>query len=173
MDPTTEHPVSLKRKVIALFFSGLVFMVCVAIGTARIFADWGNFRFGWLNQTLGFGLTLGGGALLLGSVYYQYNLGRGTPVPKVATQRLVTKGPYAYTRNPMTLGALLLYVGIGVWMGSGALVILTLIVFSALLTYIYLHETRELSERFGDEYRLYQTQTPFLIPFWRIKKLKK
>jgi protein-S-isoprenylcysteine O-methyltransferase Ste14 len=73
----------------------------------------------------------------------------------------------------MTLGALLLYVGIGVWMGSGALVILTLIVFSALLTYIYLHETRELSERFGDEYRLYQTQTPFLIPFWRIKKLKK
>jgi protein-S-isoprenylcysteine O-methyltransferase Ste14 len=39
------------------------------------------------------------------------------------------------------------------------------IVFSALLTFIYFHETRELSERFGEEYLAYKKRTPFLLPW--------
>jgi len=88
-------------------------------------------------------------------------------VPKVATQKLVTNGPYAYSRNPMTLGALLVYLGIGVWMGSGVVIALTVIVFSGLLTFIYVHETRELTERFGNEYLEYRKRTPFLCPHFR------
>lgn len=100
----------------------------------------------------------------------QYVLGEGTPAPKVATQRLVMQGPYAYSRNPMTLGALLTYLGIGVWMGSGVVILLTVIVFSALLTFIYIHETRELSERFGEEYSEYKKRTPFLLPHFEKRK---
>jgi protein-S-isoprenylcysteine O-methyltransferase Ste14 len=86
----------------------------------------------------------------------------------VATQKIVTQGPYSYTRNPMTLGALFLYSGIAIWMSSGVLIILSTIIFSTLLTFIYIHETRELAERFGEEYLEYRKRTPFLIPnFWQ------
>ncbi len=98
------------------------------------------------------------------SVRVLYTIGAGTPAPKVATQGLVTQGPYAHTRNPMTLGALSMYLGIGVWMGSGVVIILTLIVFSGLLTYIHIHETRELAERFGQAFLKHREKTPFLAP---------
>jgi protein-S-isoprenylcysteine O-methyltransferase Ste14 len=64
----------------------------------------------------------------------------------------------------MTLGALLLYLEIGVWMGSSVVLTLTVVIFSGLLTFIYVHETRELAERFGAAYLEYRKRTPFLLP---------
>jgi protein-S-isoprenylcysteine O-methyltransferase Ste14 len=161
---TREHPDALRRRVIVLFFLGLLSMAMLALGIGWAFGDWGRIRLGWLNQALGPALTVGGLALVGWSVCVQYVLGKGTPAPKVATQRLVTQGPYAYSRNPMTLGALLFYMGLGAWMGSGVVMLLVVIVFSSLLTFIYMHETRELSERFGEEYLAYKKRTPFLYP---------
>ena len=169
MSETREHPDALRRRVIVLFFLGLLSMVMLALGIGWVCADWGSIRLGWLNQVLGPALTVGGLALVAWSVRVQYVLGKGTPAPKVATQRLVTQGPYAYSRNPMTLGALWMYLGIGIWMGSGVVILLTVIVFSALLTFIYFHETRELTERFGEEYLAYKKRTPFVWPRFTIK----
>ena len=142
-------------------------MVGIAIAIGWVFNDWGSIRLGRLNQVLGPALTVGGFALVGWSVHIQYILGKGTPAPMVATLKLVRTGPYACTRNPMTLGALFIYLGIGVWMGSGIVIALTLAVFSLLLAYIYVHETRELSERFGEAYLEYVKQTPFLFPHCR------
>lgn len=164
MTQPKKHPERLRIMVIVLFFSGLLLMALLAVGIGWVCADWGRIHLGWLNKAGGPALTLGGLALVVWSVTIQYTLGKGTPAPKVATQKLVTNGPYALTRNPMTLGALIMYLGIGVWMGSGVVIILTVIVFSGLLTFIYLHETQELSERFGDEYLEYRQRTPFLLP---------
>lgn len=164
MSQTKEYSETLRRKVIVLFFLGLLLMAITAIGIGWICGDWGRFHLGGLSQVSGGVMTVGGISLVAWSVFVQYTLGKGTPAPKVATQRLVTQGPYAYTRNPMTLGALLIYLGIGIWMGSGVVILLTLIVFSTLLIYIYNHETLELTHRFGEEYLLYKKQTPFLWP---------
>ena len=164
MIESRAHSEALRRRVVAIFFLGLLLMVGIAIGIGWACADWGRIRLGWLNQALGTALTVGGFALIGWSVRIQYALGQGTPAPMVATQKLVTRGPYAYSRNPMTSGALLLYLGIGIWMESGVVILLTLIVFSALLTFIYIHETRELTERFGGEYLAYKKRTPFLFP---------
>ena len=109
-------------------------------------------------------MTLIGIFLVGWAIYIQYALGKGTPYPNVATQRLITTGPYAYTRNPMTLGAFFLYLGIAIGMGSGVVSLLILVIFVALLTFIYQHETRELTERFGTDYLEYRKRTPFLIP---------
>jgi len=159
---------TLKRKVISLFFLGLLLMVVVEVGIDWICGEWGRIRLGWLNQVLGPVLTIGGIALVIWSVLTQHILGDGTPAPMVATQKLVMQGPYSYTRNPMTLGALFLYSGIGIWMSSAVIIILSLIVFCILLTFIYFHETRELAERFGEEYLDYRKRTPFLLPnIWR------
>ncbi|MHC1739896.1 MAG: isoprenylcysteine carboxylmethyltransferase family protein [Anaerolineaceae bacterium] len=161
----------LKKRVISLFFLGLLLMIVIEVGIGLVCGDWGRIRLGWLSQVLGLVLIIGGIALVIWSVITQYKIGDGTPAPIVATQKLVTQGPYSFTRNPMTLGALFLYSGIGVWMGSAVLIILSVVIFSILLTFIYIHETRELVERFGEEYQNYRKRTPFLIPnFWRISK---
>jgi protein-S-isoprenylcysteine O-methyltransferase Ste14 len=163
-----RHADALRQRVVILFFLGLLGMAILAVGIGCICGDWGRIRLGWLNQVLGAALTVGGLALVGWSVRVQYVIGKGTPAPHVPTQRLVMQGPYAHSRNPMTLGALLLYLGIGIWIGSGVVVILSLVVFSALLTFIYFHETRELTERFGEEYLAYKRRTPFLLPrLWR------
>ncbi len=137
MTPPKEHPVKTRRRVIVLFFSGLLLMAVLAVGIGWAFDDLGRIR-NRLAESSGWpDIALGGIALVVWSVSIQYTLGKGTPAPRVATQRLVTEGPYAYTRNPMTLGALLIYLGIGVWMGSGVVIILTVVVFSG-VAYIYL-----------------------------------
>lgn len=164
MDGPVEHSTKLRRRVVALFFSGLLLMAGLALAIGWMSGDWGRIRQGWLNQALGPALLLGGLALVVWSVRVQYRLGKGTPSPRVSTLELVTQGPYACTRNPMTLGALLLYLGLGIWIGSGVVIALTLIIFSGLLTFIYIHETRELAERFGDKFLEYRRRTPFLIP---------
>ncbi len=139
-------------------------MAAIAVGIGEACGLWGSFHAGVFNQIPGMALTVGGLALIVWSVRSQYTLGKGTPTPRVPTQRLVTQGPYGYSRNPMTLGALLMYLGIGIWIGSGIVIILTLVVFIVLLRFIYIHETRELVERFGNEYVEYQQKTPFLFP---------
>jgi len=161
----------LKRKVIGFFFLGLLLMVVVEVGIGWICGEWGRIRLGWLNQVFGPIITFGGIALVIWSVLTQYRVGDGTPAPMVATQKLVSTGPYSYTRNPMTLGALFLYSGIGIWMSSGLLIMLSIFVFSILLSFIYIHETRELVERFGEEYLDYRKRTPFLVPKF-LKKQK-
>ena len=162
-----EHPKKLRVRVIIIFFVGLLVIALAAAGIGWACTGWGRIRPSWFNQALGLVLTVGGLSLVIWSVNVQHTFGKGTPVPKVATQRLVTNGPYAYTRNPMTLGALLMYLGIGVWMGSGVVIILTVIVFSGLLAYIYIHEAHELTGRFGNEYLEYKKRTPFLFPHFR------
>ena len=112
-------------------------MAVIAVGIGWICNDWGRINLGWVNIALGSTTVVAGIALVVWSVTIQYTLGKGTPAPKVATLRLVTQGPYAYTRNPMTLGSLLIYLGIGIGMGSGALIILNMIVFSYNI-YIYI-----------------------------------
>jgi protein-S-isoprenylcysteine O-methyltransferase Ste14 len=164
MMQSTEHSLGLRRRVVMLFFLGLFLMAVLAVGISRVCADWGRVYLGWPNQMGGAALISAGLILVVLSVNIQYTFGEGTPAPKVATQRLITHGPYAYTRNPMTLGALLMYLGIGVWTGSGVVVILTVFVFSGLLTFIHIHETQELTERFGNEYLEYRKRTPFLLP---------
>ncbi len=152
------------RKAIARFFAGLFMMAMVALGIGRISANWGAFHWGRLNGAIGFILAAAGLGLVIWSVRAEFKLGKGTPFPQVATRTLVTSGPYAYTRNPMTLGALGMYLGIGVGLGSSVVIILTGLVFSGLLTFIYYHETSELAQRFGEAYRAYRKQTPFFLP---------
>lgn len=160
----------LRKKVISIFSFVLFMLVAVEIGIIWMLGSWGSFDLGWWHLIIGTLLSLAGIALVGWSISIQYTLGKGTPFPKVATQQLITSGPYAFTRNPMTLGALLLYLGIAIGMGSIPVMLLILVIFTALLTFIYKHETRELTERFGEEYLAYRKRTPFFIPKSRHRK---
>jgi hypothetical protein len=63
-------------------------------------------RIGTVGRILAGVLAAAGFSLGFWSVYTQLDRGRGTPLPVMPTQELLTEGPFRYCRNPMTLGAI-------------------------------------------------------------------
>ena len=90
------------------------------------------------------------------SVYAQFTIDRGTPIPMMPTQKLVISRPFNYCRNPMTFGTILLYLGIAIWIGSLSAVVIMILLDILLIVYIKLVEEKELYERYGEEYLEYK-----------------
>ncbi len=111
------------------------------------------------------------GLLLAGwTVWCQIKIGKGGPVPIVPTQKLVITGPYKYCRNPMALGTIIYYLGIALFYSSLSALFLVVLFSVLFILYIKLVEEKELEARFGEEYKIYKKNTPFIIP--RIQKKK-
>jgi protein-S-isoprenylcysteine O-methyltransferase Ste14 len=109
--------------------------------------------------------------LALWTVWVQFHHGRGTPVPVMATQKLLTDRPYSLCRNPMVLGTLVCYLGIAALTASYKSVLAVLLFAVFLLSYVKLVEEKEMASRFGDEYYRYKQSTPFIIPrLWRRRR---
>lgn len=115
-------------------------------------------------RPLGWSLAIGGLALGLWTNVVQFTVGRGTPVPLVPTRRLLTEGPYSWTRNPMALGTVVYYFGLAVARGSLGNLALGAGFGAALAGYIRLVEEKELERRFGRAYVEYRSRVPFLLP---------
>jgi len=111
------------------------------------------------------GLFLIGIPWLSWAVFWQHRYGKGTPLPLVPTKVLLDTGPYVYTRNPMAFGAIFWLAGWAVLANSPMALWGGVSCFSALVLFFdKLIEEKELERRFGDDYRNYKRQTPFLIP---------
>jgi protein-S-isoprenylcysteine O-methyltransferase Ste14 len=102
--------------------------------------------------------------------YVQFSLGRGTPVPVMATQTLLICPPYSSCRNPMALGAVVAYLGVCVVAGSPGAGLLWFLGAVALLAYTRLVEEREMMARFGEAYLAYRRRVPFIIPRLRRRR---
>jgi protein-S-isoprenylcysteine O-methyltransferase Ste14 len=104
-------------------------------------------------------------ALMAWSVLTFVTIGKGTAVPMAPPRKLIVSGPYKFCRNPMILGAMLYYLGVGTHFGSLrigiVMFLLSLIVGSC---YIKLIEEKELQLKFGADYEEYKKNKPFLIP---------
>jgi protein-S-isoprenylcysteine O-methyltransferase Ste14 len=73
---------------------------------------------------------------------------------------MLIKGPYRYTRNPMYLFELVLWLGWALFYGSVA-VFFALVIIGAVFTFIMVpSEERRLDERFGERYRQYKQTVP-------------
>ena len=96
-------------------------------------------------------------------------VGQGTPAPFDTVRRLVTRGPYAYVRNPLVIAAIGLGVAIGVVLGS--VPVLVYITLSLLIWYAFVRpaEERDLAARFGDSWADYAQSVrafrPRLTPY--------
>jgi protein-S-isoprenylcysteine O-methyltransferase Ste14 len=106
-----------------------------------------------------FGLAVGFWAVIV-----LWRDGGGTPNPLAPTIRIVTSGPYAYCRNPLSPSVAVYVSGIALWFGSimAVLIIFSLII--VLLVLVWIYEEEELLARFGEDYVRYRASTPFLIP---------
>lgn len=109
-------------------------------------------------------IFIAGGVLLYLWAIILFAKASGTQVPVVPTLKLVTKGPYAVTRNPMVTGAILILIGLSILSNAWIVFFSGMVVPGMYLLYIRLVEEEELLARFGHEYRSYKQRTPFLIP---------
>lgn len=113
---------------------------------------------------------VGGTLVIIGVAYAQWSIitqlskGRGTPIPFMATQTLLVNAPFGHCRNPMALGAILAYFGIGFVVGSISSILFCILFTAFLVAYIKLIEEKELETRFGQDYLEYKKATPFIIP---------
>jgi protein-S-isoprenylcysteine O-methyltransferase Ste14 len=123
-----------------------------------------SLRIGRVTGILGGLLTVLGFSLGFWSVNTQLTRGRGTPLPVMPTQELLTEGPFRYCRNPMTLGTILAYLGMAVAVRTIAGTVLVLSLSASLLAYLKRLEEGELAERFGEAYLAYRRETPFIVP---------
>jgi protein-S-isoprenylcysteine O-methyltransferase Ste14 len=98
----------------------------------------------------------GGFALWAALLFKRHNT---TAHPYQEASRLVTRGPYRISRNPMYLGLLLTLIALGMWLQSlSALLLAPLFVFVINRCNI-LPEEQRLGARFGSEYEAYLTRT--------------
>ena len=90
-------------------------------------------------------------------------VGGGTPNPIVPPQRLVTEGPFAWTRNPIILSHALASLGVALLVASPGTVLLVLLL-GLPVQFVTRIEERSLEARFGDAYRAYRDSVPRWIP---------
>jgi len=164
---------SKAQRLMAVICGGIVFWIIIpffiVVGAAFMDPWFSSPRFfcGWINTIVALALMVAGWFFANWTVKVQFSFGKGTPIPLMATQKLVVKRPYTYCRNPMTLGTTAFYLGIAIWTGSLSALGLSLIYPVIILIYIKLIEEKELEQRFGVEYLEYKRRTPFLLPRFR------
>ncbi len=116
-------------------------------------------------------IAVGGILMVIGVVFLlwtlkaQREIGKGTPMPLMATQKLVVQKPYSWHRNPLAFGLLSLYFGISIVIGSFGSLLVVAIFSVIILSYIKFVEEKELEKRYGQEYVAYKQKTSFFIPW--------
>ena len=144
-----------KRNFIAIPLLVIVFELIVL----------GQLSFNLLGSVPGLALMVGGFLLykLVGA--YRLGIAKGSPgMSQGMPERLVTEGPYKYTRNPMYLGHLLFLLGLAMTTLSW----LALLILIGNLFWFHqrvLMDEARLKEAFGSSYTAYKAKVKRWIPY--------
>ena len=105
------------------------------------------------------------GAAVYGRCVWDFaSFGRGTPAPIDAPKKLVVRGLYRYTRNPIYVGVLAVILGWALLFRAAPLVIYVLIVGMCFHLFVVLYEERHLRREFGNEYDEYCARVGRWLP---------
>ena len=108
--------------------------------------------------------------LLLGACIYSWcvwdfaSFGRGTPAPIDAPKKLIVRGLYRYTRNPMYVGVLTVVLGWAILFRAANLLLYALILGPCFHLFIVLYEERHLVRVFGSQYEAYRSRVGRWLP---------
>jgi len=104
-----------------------------------------------------FSVVLAAGAVSLIAWSFRRFWAAGTSVvPVRPSTALVIEGPYRFTRNPIYLGMLLIYLAFACWFGLIWPLVLAPVVIGIVNWYVIGREERYLDGKFGHEYRQYR-----------------
>ena len=121
-------------------------------------------------------IFLVGAIFAVWSNIFLFTVGKGGPVDALGvsispqTKKLVTIGPYRYSRNPMVFGAFSLYLSIVLFLNSIIGVICIIVFLIIMIIYLKLSEEKRLLKDFGDEYIEYKKKVSMIFPIKRIRK---
>ena len=102
-------------------------------------------------------LVMIGFALVVWAIATVQRAGSNVPT-NMPTTTIVESGPYALSRNPIYLGAILFLAGLGVALDTAWLLVM-LVPFTLVLRYgVVAREEGYLERKFGDEYRAYRAR---------------
>lgn len=164
-----------RKKNFLIVFSSVIFFLILPVLTLYV----GNYVDQYLRlNPIGWNLpriTLSTLLLIIGFYYVLESIrillvkGQGIPLgdvfPKEQSSELITSGVYAQTRNPMLFGYLLSIISLGLLRNSISIAFIIPIFFTILWTiWLKFKEEPELEKRFGEIYKKYKENTPFLIP---------
>ena len=110
-------------------------------------------------------LIMATGLLVMGHTISLFiTIGKGTLAPWNPTQKLVIKGLYAYVRNPMIIGVMVVLTGESIAIESWNILVWLLIFIAVNNVYFLVYEEPNLIKRFGQEYQEYKRNVPRWIP---------
>lgn len=113
-------------------------------------------------------LVIGALIALVGEAIRFWGVGHASSETRVTGtvggSRLVVSGPFAYVRNPLYVGNILMYTGLGVMANVPWLIVATLVWFIFQYTMIVSREEEYLASAFGDDYASYRANVHRFIP---------
>jgi protein-S-isoprenylcysteine O-methyltransferase Ste14 len=96
-----------------------------------------------------------GGSIYVWCVFDFASFGRGTPLPLDPPRKLVRRGLYRYSRNPMYVGVLTVILGWAALYQSVAVATYGLAIALSFHTFVLFYEEPTLRKLFGSEYEQY------------------
>ena len=107
---------------------------------------------------------LGGALLFLYCAYLFSTVGKGTPVLSDPPKKLVARGPYYYTRNPLYIAQMSLLLGYACVLGHALLFVYAIIMLPFYHAVVIFIEEPGLRKRLGSDYILYTKKVPRWLP---------
>ena len=101
-----------------------------------------------------------GGSIYGWCVFDFASFGRGTPAPIEPPKKLVTRGLYRYSRNPMYVGVLTVIFAWAVLYRSRGVAVYALVVAVCFYSFVVFFEEPFLRRRFGADYEHYCREVP-------------
>lgn len=165
-----EHEFNFTQRLFATLLAGVLFLFLIPLLIIRVLPpldNWIGFpsiSAGIVNFIIGGILVLISATYAFWSIFSQLTRARGTPLPMMATQKLLIDGPFKQSRNPMGFGAICMYFGMATIVGSPTSMMIVLVFLILLILWIKKVEEKELEIRFGQDYMEYKKSTAFMIP---------
>jgi protein-S-isoprenylcysteine O-methyltransferase Ste14 len=160
-------PPPLRRGVLALWSVAFVWLVFFYFPSRFVGMNdglgWPVWRTG-PSRVVGAVLIVCGACVILYCVGLFARVGHGTPIPASPPENLVVRGLYRYSRNPIYVGDVTVWLGIFLFEGHAALLLYAIIATGAVALVVRLWEEPDLKQRFGSAYETYCREVPRWIP---------
>ena len=133
----------------------VIYVAALAIGFALNYLWPLSPLSGFLRYVIGSVVPLVGGIIMPLVLRHFRRTGTTFDVRKPASA-LITEGPYRFSRNPSYVSLTLLYLGIGILLNNGWILILVAPVLLVMDLWVVRREERHLEAKFGEEFLRYK-----------------